>query len=140
MLTAFSSRRLATLVILLLCLCTVPLTAQEATTVAGTVRDTSGAVLPGATVEVVAAGRASATVTTDGDGRYRVEAPRRAPFELRVRLAGFAEQAIPFRGTDDDVTRDVVLQVGRVSDTLVVTAARGLASYAPRPSGERGWG
>jgi outer membrane cobalamin receptor len=108
-----------------------PLLAQGGvTTVSGTVKDASGGVLPGATVDIVIADRASASATTDSDGRYRVQAPAGVPLELRVRLEGFADQVIKLNGSDAAVTRDVTLQIGRVSDTLVVTASRGAESRA----------
>ena len=102
-----------------------PLMAQNAATVSGNVKDASGGVLPGATVDVVVAGRAVGTSTTDGDGRFRVQAPAGAPFKLQVHLTGFADQAIELSGAEGTITRDVTMQIGRVSDTLIVTASRG---------------
>src|SRR5688572_9241973 len=108
-----------------------PLGAQGGVaTVSGTVKDASGGVLPGAMVDVVIADRASASATTDSDGRYRLQAPAGVPFELRVRLEGFADQVIELAGSDGAVMRDVMLQIGRVSDTLIVTASRGAESRA----------
>jgi outer membrane cobalamin receptor len=46
------------------------------------------------------------------------------PFELRVRRPGFADAVVPIPGSARDVTRDVTMQVGRVSDTLLVTESR----------------
>ena len=95
--------------------------AQATVAVSGAVRDASGGVLPGATVNVVVADRVVTTATTGDDGRYQAQAPAGVPFSLRVQLEGFAEQAIELAGTTRAVTRDVSLQIGRVSDTLVVT-------------------
>jgi vitamin B12 transporter len=112
-------------------LSSAPLSAQGGVaTVSGTIKDASGGVLPGAMVDVVIAERASSSATTDSDGRYRVQAPAGVPFELRVRLEGFADQVIEMAGSNGAVTRDVTLQIGRVSDTLVVTASRGAESRA----------
>ena len=104
--------------------------AQATVAVSGVIRDASGGVLPGATVDVVVAGRAVATATAANDGRYQVQVPRGVPFELQLRLEGFADQVIEMSGVERAVTRDVSLQVGRVSDTLVVTASRGAESRA----------
>lgn len=90
----------------------------------GTVSDTSGAVIAGATVSAVVAGRSTATVTTAADGRYRLEVPAGVPVELRVHREGFADQVIAVTGATRPIARDVTLQVGAVSDTLVVTASR----------------
>ena len=104
--------------------------AQATVAVSGVIRDASGGVLPGATVDVVVAGRAVATATAANDGRYQVQVPRGVPFELQLRLEGFADRVIEMSGVERAVTRDVSLQVGRVSDTLVVTASRGAESRA----------
>src|SRR5687768_1245749 len=104
--------------------------AQSTVAVTGVARDASGGLLPGATVNVVVADRVITTATTGRDGRYQVQAPVGVPFSLRVQLEGFAEQAIEVSGTERPVTRDVSLQIGRVSDTLVVTASRGAENRA----------
>src|SRR5262245_19868883 len=93
--------------------------------ISGTVRDVSGAALAQATVEVVVDGRSVAVLTTMEDGRYRLTLPGDVPFALRVQRAGFAEFIDHLNGATRDVTRDVTMQVGRVSDTVVVTASRG---------------
>jgi outer membrane cobalamin receptor len=93
--------------------------------IAGVVRDASGAPLAQAIVEVIVDGRSIASVTTKEDGRYRLALPADVPFALRVRRAGFAEFIDRLSGTTGDVARDVTMQVGRVSDSVVVTAARG---------------
>lgn len=99
--------------------------AQTATMITGAVKDTSGAVLTQATVEVIVAGRAVATSTTGSDGIYRLQVPKDVPFELRARRRGFADRIIALPGAAASSTRDITLQVGGVSDTLVVTASRG---------------
>ena len=104
--------------------------AQATVVVSGAVRDASGGVLPGATVNVVVADRVVMTATTGDDGRYQAQAPAGVPLSLRVQLEGFAEQAIELPGTTRAVTRDIALQIGRVSDTLVVTASRGTENRA----------
>ena len=97
-------------------------------TVSGTVKDASGGVIANADVQTVVAGRILASATSGDDGRYRIEAPKSAPFELRVRQPGFAEYAADIRGATADLTKDVTLQIGSISDTLVVTASRGAES------------
>lgn len=125
--------RAAVLVAALLCLFlpTGFAAAQSgASSISGTVRDVSGAALPQATVELVVDGRSVAELATMEDGRYRLTLPADVPFALRVRRAGFAEFVDHLNGTTRDVTRDVTMQVGRVSDTAVVTASRSAEARA----------
>ena len=98
--------------------------AQQTVTVSGTVKDASGAVLPGATVNVAVADQIVATATTAEGGRYQLQVPSGVPFQVRTQLQGFADQAVDVPGASAAVTRDIVLQIGRVSDKLVVTANR----------------
>ena len=55
--------------------CLAPATAWAQTTLAGAVRDNTGAVLPGVTVEAASPALIEKvrTATTDGAGRYRIE-------------------------------------------------------------------
>jgi vitamin B12 transporter len=98
--------------------------------VSGAVRDTSGAVIAGASVEALVAGRGVAATTTGADGRYALEVPAGVPVEIRVRRDGFADQIVSIPGAGSAVSRDITLHVGGVSDSLVVTASRGLESRA----------
>jgi len=107
-----------------------PVLAQATVPLTGTVRDASGGVLPGATIEIVIAGRVSGSAATAADGSYRVNVPARVPLELRARLAGFAEQVVALPGQPQAAVRDLTLLVGGVSDTLIVTAARNAESRA----------
>ncbi len=104
--------------------------AQAPVTASGTVRDISGAALTEATVDVVVNDRVSGTAVSGADGRYQVDVPSGVPFSLRVRRDGFADQAIAFSGVSGDVTRDIVMPIGGLSDTLVVSASRGVADRA----------
>src|SRR5689334_19679009 len=101
-----------------------PSFAQQTVAVSGTVRDASGGVIPGATVNVVVADQVVATATTGENGRYSAQVASGVPFQIRTQLPGFAEQAIDIAGSSSPVTRDIALQIGRVSDTLSVTASR----------------
>jgi vitamin B12 transporter len=98
--------------------------AQDATTqVTGIVTDASGAVVGDVTVEAIASSRPIASTLTGAAGRYVLTVPAGARFELRARREGFAEYTQDVRGSSSPLTRDIVLQVGRASDTVVVTAS-----------------
>ena len=101
-----------------------PAAAFSAVTISGVITDASGALVAGATVQALAAGRPIAVATSGADGGYRLEVPAGLPIEVRVHRGGFAEQVIAVAGATGPVARDITLQVGGVSDTLVVTASR----------------
>ena len=97
---------------------------QGSIVVRGVIADTSGAVVTGVVVEAVVAGRSISRVTTGADGAYRVDVPAGVPLELRAQRDGFAGQVLALSGVTQPLTRNLTLQVGGVSDTLVVTASR----------------
>ena len=113
-----------------LALSATTLSAQATVGVSGIVRDSSGGVLPGATVDVIVADLVVASGTTGEGGRYQLDVPSRVPFALHIRLEGFADQLVEFAGAPAALTRDITLQIGGVSDTLVVTASGGPESRA----------
>lgn len=104
--------------------------AAQTISISGRIADASGAVVPGATVDAIVAERRFATATSGADGVYRIAVPSGVPLRLRVSLAGFAEQMIAIAGERRDTTRDVVMLVAGLSDTLIVTASRAPASRA----------
>jgi len=102
-----------------------PILAQQPkVAVTGTVADTSGGVLPDAAVEAIAAGQTVATATTGPDGQYRIELAAGTPHQLRVRRAGFGDQTLELHTAAGDMTRDIVMGIAAVSDSVVVTASR----------------
>jgi len=95
----------------------------NAVTVTGVVRDASGAVVGGARVAAVSTARVD-TTESGPDGTYRLQVPAGMPFELRASREGFADVVVTMPGVSAAASRDLTLHVGRVSDQLVVTAAR----------------
>src|SRR4051812_15080697 len=69
--------------------------AQVTGSVAGIVRDSRGAVLPGATVTLRGPSlqRESVAVTTAADGTYRIPLVPPGAYDLTVELAGFTTQS-----------------------------------------------
>jgi vitamin B12 transporter len=104
--------------------------AQSVATLTGVVTDGSGAVIPGATVDAVAVDRTVGRATTNDEGRYSLQVPAGARYQMLVRAQGFADFVADVSAASGNVTRDVRLQVGSVSDTVVVTALRGPESRA----------
>ena len=117
--------RVAALALVTLLVTSVAVFAQATTsTVRGTVEDSSGGVLPGATVTITNVNtRAVATSVTDGRGGYQaVVFP--GTYDLKVELEGFKtyEQKGVTISPSDVRGIDVKLEVGAQTETVTVTA------------------
>ena len=121
--------RVALSALFALCL-SVSLLAQQTVTVTGVVRDASGALVSGAVVQLSVADSVVSAATTGNDGRYELRVAAGVPFTLIARLAGFGEEVVKVTGVEGDTRRDLRLQVGRLADTVVVTATRSPESLA----------
>src|SRR6476620_5373760 len=76
----------------LLCLVALPTLAHAQSAIVGVVKDTSGAVLPGVTVEAESDALIEKTrsVVTDGNGQYKIVDPRPGQYVVVFSLTGFA--------------------------------------------------
>jgi hypothetical protein len=73
-----------------LALFALPLFAQSTSSIVGTVKDPSGAIIPGATVTLTNLGTADKrTAVTDGNGNYRFLNIAPANYRLDFELSGF---------------------------------------------------
>jgi hypothetical protein len=114
------------LVGLALLLIAPPLGAQSTAAIVGTIRDSTGATVPGARVSMtnvqtgLVASGASGT-----DGIYTILLLPVGEYKLQVEAAGFQEHVRSgiTLAVNDKPTVDVTLQVGSVSDSVTVTAA-----------------
>jgi len=104
----------------------VPYTASaQQASITGLVRDGSGAVLPGVTVEAMSPALIEGTrsAVTDGTGRYRIEALRPGDYVITFMLPGFAtvrRDGIVLTGTFvASVNAD--MRVGGLAETITVT-------------------
>src|SRR5713101_7313909 len=124
------SHRFARLVIVSGCLTFLPAIAwgQAATgNIAGVVRDTSGAVMPGVTVEAAspALNERVRPVTTDNQGLYRIVDLRPGLYTVTFTLPGFST----FRrdgielSTGFTATVNAELRVGTAEETVTVSGA-----------------
>src|SRR5215470_667705 len=108
---------------LLLLLAASLLQAQDTGAVTGTVRDSSGAVVPNATVKISnAAGGLDRETTTNADGDYLIAGLPAATYNLTVSSKGFQNYQVK-----DVVLRiaqklrvDATMQVGAVTTEIVV--------------------
>ena len=95
--------------------------------IAGVVRDSSGAVLPGVTVEAASPALIEKvrTVVTDGAGQYRITELRPGAYTVTFSLAGFntvKREGIELQGTFvASINAD--LRVGALEETITVTGA-----------------
>ena len=100
--------------------------AQATAQLSGTVRDESGAVLPGVTVTVTQTDTGAVrAVVTDGSGSYVIPNLPTGPYRLEVSLAGFrtyAQTGIVLQVAAAPVI-NTVLAVGSVEETVAVEAA-----------------
>jgi len=101
--------------------------AQQASGIAGVVRDTSGLAMPGVTVEAASPALIEKvrTVTTDGEGRYNIVDLRPGTYTVTFSLEGFStvrREGITL-GTGFTATVNVSMQVGSLSETITVSGA-----------------
>ena len=111
---------LAALVVLL------PLTASAQSAFSGVVKDSSGAVLPGVTIEVASPVLIEKTrsVVTDEQGRYTIVDLRPGTYRMTFSLAGFSTLVRDGLELTSNVTvpMNVELRVGALEEALTVTA------------------
>ena len=104
----------------------IPTAAFAQAVIAGTVRDPSGAVLPGVTVEASSPALIEKvrTAVTDGTGQYRVEDLRPGTYAVTFTLSGFntfKRDGIELTG-QFTAQINVDMKVGTLSETITVTA------------------
>jgi hypothetical protein len=99
--------------------------AQTGSSIAGVVKDTTGAVLPGVTVEASSPALIEKvrTVVTDGQGQYKIIDLVPGPYTVTFALAGF--NTVKREGIDlpasFTATVNAELRVGALEETLTVT-------------------
>jgi hypothetical protein len=108
-------------------LVSIPGTAAAQSGIAGVVRDTSGAVLPGVTVEAASPALIEKvrTAVTDGEGTYRILDLRPGAYTVTFSLTGFS--TVRRDGIDlpasFTATVSVDMAVGAVEETVTVSGA-----------------
>ena len=112
---------------LAVCLTFVPAAVFAQASIAGVVRDSSGAVLPGVIVEAASPALIEKvrTVITDGAGQYRIIELRPGSYTVTFTLTGFntvKREGIELSGTFV-ATVNAELRVGALEETITVTGA-----------------
>ena len=118
-------RVVKTIVATLIAVAVIPTIAQAQATIAGVVKDSSGAVLPGVTVEAASPALIEKvrSVVTDGTGQYQIVDLRPGTYSVTFGLAGFntvKREGIELLG-NFTATVNAELRVGGVAETLTVT-------------------
>jgi carboxypeptidase family protein len=117
--------RMSAKCLVLLAVLLLPATVSAQAVLTGTVRDPSGAVLPGVVVEAASPALIEKTrsATTDGTGQYRIIDLRPGTYSLTFTLSGFTSvkrENIEISGTQT-VTLPVEMRVGAIAETVTVT-------------------
>ena len=120
-----SGMRILTKYLFILILLLVPAGAFAQGTLTGTVKDASGAVLPGVTVEASSPAliEKARTAVTDGSGQYRIIDLQPGTYTLTFTLTGFntvKREDIQLSGSQV-VTIPAEMKVGGVQETITVT-------------------
>ncbi|MBI3950804.1 MAG: TonB-dependent receptor [Acidobacteria bacterium] len=120
------------LTVLLLCWTTTTM-AQDGT-ISGSVIDPNGAVVVGATVELInlASNRIRST-KTDGSGKYEFTGLPDGRYRLVVKAAGYNDSGRTITIVGSTLTEDVQLSVGTIQDVITVTAGRSLEAEQDIP-------
>src|SRR6185436_15281365 len=103
----------------------VPTAAFAQAVIAGTVKDPSGAVLPGVVVEATSPALIEKvrTAVTDGSGLYRVEDLRPGTYSVTFTLQGFStfrREGVELTGSFT-ATINADLRIGSLAETVTVT-------------------
>lgn len=106
------------------CLGMIPASAYAQASITGLVKDTSGAVLPGVSVEASSPALIEKvrTAVTDGTGQYRIVDLRAGTYTVTFTLTGFStvkREAIELTGTFT-ATVNADLRVGALAETITV--------------------
>ena len=110
-------------------LCAAAASAQQTSSIAGVVKDTSGAVLPGVTVEAASPALIEKvrTTTSDSEGRFKIVDLQPGTYAVSFTLTGFGVfkrdgLELPSGFT---ATIDAVLRVGSLEESITVSGAPG---------------
>jgi outer membrane receptor protein involved in Fe transport len=96
--------------------------------IAGTVIDVNGAVVPNATVTITSIERkTSDTVQTNDSGLFVRERLLPGKYEVKISAASFKETVIPevTVNVDTQTKADVTLQLGQLSETITISGSEG---------------
>jgi len=133
--------RLASAAILSL-LCAISVFAQASQTggITGVVSDASGALVSGASVDVISdsTGKSVRTATTAGDGGFSITLLAPGPYHLEITAPNFKKAVVSaVQVRIGEITRqDVTLEAGRIEETVNVEAGTSLINPSSAVTGQ----
>lgn len=106
------------------CIFAAGLLAQNAATVSGEIFDPVGQAISGVKVELLRDAAVVARGTSDGEGKFTLQAPAAGRFSVRATASGFATQTSSpiFVASGKRGEVDVTLQIGALAQQIVVSA------------------
>jgi vitamin B12 transporter len=98
--------------------------AAHAGIINGTVTDTSGATVKGASIVLFSSGKYVSTTVSTADGSYQFVTGRAGRFTVFITAPGFHQLEVPafYAGPGDSVERNLVMEPEWVHQSIVVTA------------------
>src|SRR5258708_5571856 len=118
------SIRVSCFLLFALCLSSRVFALNNASTVTGIVVDPTGAVVRGATVDVIAHNDKLSTVSTDQQGHFSVSVPGAGSYEIRVSAPGFKTAGtdnLAVRNSEESI-QNFTLRLDALSEEVTVTA------------------
>lgn len=111
-------------VLLLIALYQLTVQAQTTGSIAGTIIDTNGAVVPNATITVKGEGGQEFTATTSSNGTYNIPAVQNGFYTVTITATGFKTSVVSNVKVNvgTPVTVDTALEVGAVGETVEITS------------------
>jgi hypothetical protein len=122
----------------IICAMAAPLAAQTSSTVAGTVKDTQGGIIPGASVTLVSETRGTTFETVAGNtGDFVISNVPADTYTIRVTMDGFKtteRKGVPVSLGERVAVGAIAIEVGTLAETVMVT---GDAPMIQAQTGER---
>ncbi len=90
----------------------------------GSIKDPAGAVVPGATITIIAESGATREVISDDEGRYRFNQVTPGTYEVRAEMDGFktvSQQGVRLL-VESPQTLNLILELGDISEIVTVTS------------------
>ena len=117
--------RMKGVLVVLTCVVVLPASAHAQAVLSGTVKDASGAVLPGVSVEAASPVLISKTrqAVTDDTGQYRITELPPGNYSLTFTLSGFAtvkREAVEVSGSGV-IPINIEMRIGSLSETITVS-------------------
>ncbi|HVI73254.1 MAG TPA: carboxypeptidase-like regulatory domain-containing protein, partial [Pyrinomonadaceae bacterium] len=133
-------RLLSGAILSLLCAITVFAQASQTGGITGVVTDPGGALVQGATIDLVneSTGKSERTATTGGDGGYSFTLLKPGSYRLEITAQNFKKAvitAVPVR-IGESTRQDVALEAGRIEETVNVEASATLINPSSAVTGQ----